>query len=149
PDWLEDNLGPQHTAPISTRAAGQMVDQLAREPGKWLSDLGKVTDAGKFSTLCQSLELAIPVLSTRREVGSLWRISSVLRMMAGEGATKGERAIAADRALKVLQDPAVLAPAAEDLLHGPEASREARGLLLASGVAGAYALYGARVRALG
>src|SRR5262249_35997442 len=64
----------------------------------------------------------------------------------GSGAV-GSRAWSAAKLLRVFEDPAILVQISEQLLVGPNESRDkARRLLVHAGVAGAYGLYGARVK---
>jgi serine/threonine-protein kinase len=59
----------------------------------------------------------------------------------------GSRAHTASKLLKVFDDPQILASVADQLLTGTEDARDhARRLLVHAGVAGAYGVYGARVK---
>jgi hypothetical protein len=71
-----------------------------------------------------------------------------MHLIASEsGGAVGSRAWSAAKLLQVFDDPAILMQVAEQLLNGPNEVRDkARKLLIHAGVAGAYGLYGARVK---
>ena len=75
-------------------------------------------------------------------------MSSTLHGIAMEGTQAvGSRAHVAATLLRVFDDPAILSSVAEQLLAGSEEQRDhAKRLLVNAGVAGAYGLYGARVK---
>jgi serine/threonine protein kinase len=159
PDWLEDRRhgsgiqeapgahrsGLYASVPISTRSGATLSNSLASDPARWLSELGATSDPRSFSALCEQLEEAVPVLAIRSDMATLWRVRSTLALLAEEGEPlAGSRAASAQRLLKQLQGAAVLSPAAADVLHAEHPTREARCLIMAAGIAGAYALYGTR-----
>jgi len=160
PDWLE--RGPVYAnapAPNSAAAAPPAVqaapastdpaaDGLAQNTIAWTTRLAQTEDPAAFAHAAQKLEGALRVLAQRGEVDALWRVSSVMGGVASEGsAAVGSRAWSAAKLLRVFDDPAILVQIAEQLLNGPAESRDkARRLLVHAGVAGAYGLYGARVK---
>lgn len=153
PAWLE--RGPvyatQHVPPSqSTPAAAPTPseDALCQNTIAWANRLVKTTDATAFAQATAKLEPALRVLASRGEVNALWTVSSTMHGIASEGsAAVGSRAWSAAKLLKVFDDPAILIQIAEQLLAGPpEARDKARRLLIHAGVAGAYGLYGARVK---
>jgi hypothetical protein len=103
----------------------------------------------------QKLEPALRVLAAHGEVSALWNVSSTMHGVASEpsalepkrsGAVRS-RAWSASKLLKVFDDPNILVQISEQLLTGsPEARDKARRLLMRAGVAGAYGVYGARVK---
>ncbi len=144
PDWVEGNVGPV------MEPAQVLAERLLRDPVRWLAGLAETTDPAEFATLCTELEAALPFVAESARLDVMWRIRSTLAVIVEEGpATQASRPNGAHRVLKVLQDPTVLAPAAQDLLYGQPPSRQASGLLLAAGVGGAYVLYGARTKSSG
>ena len=159
PEWLEGPHSSGHFV-AATYASGQFAavsvpsrattaasSTLQTDPARFLSELVTVTDARKFAASCLQLEEIVPLLAVRGQTATLWRVRSTLGLIAAEGPpVAGTRAASAARVMKLLDDGAVLSPAAEELLRAATPSREARGLVLAAGVAGAYALYGARVK---
>ena len=132
-------------APASTDPA---ADGLAQNTVAWTTRLAQTEDPAAFAHAAQKLEGALRVLAQRGEVDALWRVSSVMGGVASEGsAAVGSRAWSAAKLLRVFDDPAILVQIAEQLLNGPAESRDkARRLLVHAGVAGAYGLYGARVK---
>jgi serine/threonine-protein kinase len=146
PDWLVGNVG-SSVEVEKVDPAKLKADRLVRDPVRWLADFAATTDPDQFSILCSDLEAAVPHIAKSGRLDVMWRIRSMLAVIQEEGpATPSSRPSGAHRVLKALQDPTVLAPAAQDLLHGQPPSRQASGLLLAAGVGGAYVLYGVRAK---
>jgi eukaryotic-like serine/threonine-protein kinase len=132
-----------------TRPDGPVeMPTLAQNAVAWSARLAKTTDANVFAQAAQQLEPALRALAAKGEVDALWAVSSTMHGVASEGsAAVGSRAWSATKLLKLFHDPAILAHIAEQLLVGPpEARDKARRLLVNAGVAGAYGLYGARVK---
>lgn len=157
PEWLE--RGPVYAnAPVdSTRSspgaiptapATSDIDGLSANTLGWAAHLAKTTDPTAFAQITQKLEPALRVLASRGEVNALWMVSSTMHGIAAEGSgAVGSRAWAAAKLLRTFDDPAILTQIAEQFLAGPAESRDkARRLLIHAGVAGAYGLYGARVK---
>ena len=159
PAWLE--RGPVYAtaqaAPPSTAGTAPqppptspdvVADALAQNVVAWTTRLGQTTDPTAFAHAAQKLEGAVKVLAHRGEVDALWRVSSTIHGIASEGSgAPGSRAWSATKLLRVFEDPAILVQIAEQLLNGPADKRDkARRLLVNAGVAGAYGLYGARVK---
>ncbi len=121
---------------------------LSQNAIAWAGRLAKTTDPKVFAEATQKLEPALRALATKGEVDALWTVSSTMHGIASEGsAAVGSRAWSATKLLKLLDDTAILSQIAEQLLAGPPESRDkARRLLVNAGVAGAYGLYGARVK---
>ena len=162
PEWLE--RGPVYAStptggvphlgvatppnPVVTAAAqNEIADALQLDPAGWMARLAKA-DARSFAQLAHRLEPALRVLAGRRDARTLWTVSTALQAMSMEGTqAAGSRAHTAALVLRVFEDPAVLGLIAEQLLVGGDDGREhARRLLVHAGVAGAYGLYGARVK---
>ncbi|MBX3208895.1 MAG: protein kinase [Labilithrix sp.] len=155
PAWLE--RGPIYASAHASQpgnvaaqpAATDAVDDgLVQNTIAWTTRLAKTTDPTAFAQAAQRLEGALRVLAQRGEVDALWRVSSTMGGVASEGSgAVGSRAWSATKLLRVFDDPAILVQIAEQLLNGPAESRDkARRLLVHAGVAGAYGLYGARVK---
>ncbi|HVH40728.1 MAG TPA: serine/threonine-protein kinase [Labilithrix sp.] len=158
PAWLE--RGPVYAnapaARASTGAAAPAAslptstdrDALAHNAVAWTARLAQTTDPAAFAQAAQKLEGVLRQLAQSGEVDALWRVSSTMHGIAAEGnGAVGTRAWSAAKLLRVFDDPAILVQIAEQLLNGPNESRDkARRLLVHAGVAGAYGLYGARVK---
>jgi serine/threonine-protein kinase len=126
----------------------EVADAIAFDPPGWLRSYVKTPDPRVFAQLASRLEPALRTLAARGDARTLWLVSSTLHGVSMEGTQGvGSRAQTASRVLRVFEDPAILAAVAEQLLAGGEEARDyARRLLLHAGVAGAYGLYGARVK---
>lgn len=160
PEWLErgaaaySNTAPTTVGAYSTAAASSGmatnndVAAIATNTTAWIQELAKQRDPRAFAKLAQRLEPQIRALAGRGEAKTLWAVSSALHGIAMEGTqAAGSRAHVAAEILRIFDDPAILATVAEQLLVGPEDSRDyARRILVNAGVAGAYGLYGARVK---
>lgn len=152
PAWLE--RGPVYSAQTGAAAATAAspasidADALSDNPARWAQGLAQINDPAAFAQATHKLDPALRVLAARGDVNALWSVSSTLHgiAMEGSGAT-GSRAWTASKLLRVFEDPAILLQVAEQLLGGPREARDrARRLLVHAGVAGAYGLYGARVK---
>lgn len=125
-----------------------IADALAQNVVTWTTRLTQTKDPAAFAQAAQKLEGALRILAQRGEVDALWRVSSTIHGIASEGSgAVGSRAWSAAKLLRVFEDPGFLVQIAEQLLNGPTEGRDkARRLLVNAGVAGAYGLYGARVK---
>jgi len=157
PAWLERgpvyaNAHASHpglgAAPPPPTSPDVVADSLAQNVVAWTTRLGQTEDSAVFAQAAQKLEGALKILAQRGEVDALWRVSSTIHGIASQGsASVGSRAWSATKLLRVFEDPAILVQIAEQLLNGPAEKRDkARRLLVNAGVAGAYGLYGARVK---
>jgi serine/threonine-protein kinase len=158
PAWLErgpvygnahaSHAGGAGAAAQAITSSDATADALAQNTLGWTTRLAQTTDPKAFAQTAQKLEGALRVLAQRGEVDTLWRVSSTMHGIASEGrGTVGSRAWSAAKLLRVFDDPSILAQIAEQLLNGPAEGRDkARRLLVHAGVAGAYGLYGARVK---
>ena len=158
PAWLE--RGPVYGASAygtggaepEARAATVPMDEVARaliqDAAGWLQRFTKTPDSRTFAQLAQRLEPAVRTLAAAGEMRAMWLVSATLNGVAMEGTQAlGSRAHVAGTSLRVFSDPAVLASVAEQLLTGSEDARDhAKRLIVNAGVAGAYGLYGARVK---
>jgi len=129
-------------------ALDEVAEALTKNSAAWLQRFAKTPDPRAFKQAAQRLELALRVLVARGETHALWAVASTLRGIAMEGTqAQGSRAHVAAALLRFFEDPAILASIAEQLLVGTEEVRDhAKRLLVHAGVAGAYGLYGARVK---
>ncbi len=159
PAWLE--RGPVYGAgaqksgssggvpsPHGGIALDEVAEALVDNPAVWLQRFAKTPDPRTFKQAAQRLESALRTLAAAGETRALWAVASTLRGIAMEGTQAlGSRAHVAVSLLRFFEDPAVLAGIAEQLLVGTEDTRDhAKRLLVHAGVAGAYGLYGARVK---
>jgi serine/threonine-protein kinase len=161
PEWLE--RGPVYSSAGSAAAFAEkqaqavaqqasvhdeVADALAFDAAGWLRRFARTPDPRAFGQLAARLEPALRVLAMRGDPKTLWTVSSTLHGLSMDGTQSlGSRAHVASKVLRVFEDPAILGQIAEQLLAGSEDLRDyARRLLLHGGVAGAYGLYGARVK---
>ncbi len=169
PDWLE--RGPVYAnatadtdkhRKFGSSGGGQPttaeIEALAQNVVAFTARLAQTTDPAAFAQGVQKLEPAVRVLAARGEVSALWKVSSTMHGIASEpsafhaerNGAVGSRAWSAAKLLKLFEDPNILVKISEQLLTGlPEAREKARRLLMNAGVAGAYGLYGARVKLAG
>jgi serine/threonine-protein kinase len=154
PAWLERNpvYSSGGSAGVASPQGGVALDEVAvalvQNPAAWLERFAKTPDPHVFKHAAQRLEPALRALVAAGEVRALWAVASTLRGIAMEGTqAQGSRAHVAVTMLRFFEDPAVLSSVAEQLLVGTEEVRDhAKRLLVHAGVAGAYGLYGARVK---
>ena len=155
PAWLERGPvygGSGSSAGVASPQGGIALDEVAaalvHDPAVWLQRFAKTPDPRTFKQAAQRLEPALRTLAAAGETRALWAVASTLRGIAMEGTqAQGSRAHVAASLLRFFEDPAVLAGVAEQLLVGTEEIRDhAKRLLVHAGVAGAYGLYGARVK---
>jgi serine/threonine-protein kinase len=114
----------------------------------WLKPFVEERDMQVFGKKLAELDRAVRVLAHRGDAKALWAVSSTVHGLATEG-TQGPNTRAAKAAalLQLFTDPGMLGPVAERLLSTDDDSRDAaRTLLVRAKAAGAYALYGARVK---
>ena len=152
PAWLERGSGSSwgsQARPEARPEAAPQVDTLANNTIAWAQRLAKTMDPASFAQAAQKLEPALRALAQRGDMHALWTVSSTMHGIAAEGSgAVGTRGYAASKLLRVFDDPAVLMQIGEHLLSAsqPEMRDKARRLLVHAGVAGAYGLYGARVK---
>jgi serine/threonine-protein kinase len=159
PAWLERGLvyspppapGPKAAgvpSPQGGIALDEVAEALSQNSAAWLQRFAKTPDPRAFKQAAQRLEQALRVLVAAGDAHALWAVASTLRGIAMEGTqAQGSRAHVAGALLRFFEDPAILASIAEQLLVGTEDNRDhAKRLLVHAGVAGAYGLYGARVK---
>jgi serine/threonine-protein kinase len=137
----------QAGSPSAAVATDEIADALVQNAAAWLRGFAQAPDA-RFAQLAQRLEPSLRSLAAAGQTRALWFVSSTLHGIAAEGRqASGSRAHVAATLLRVFDDPAIVSLVAEQLLTGPEEARDhAKRILLHAGVAGAYALYGARVK---
>ena len=129
-------------------ALDEVAQALVENPAVWLKRFTQTPDPRVFKQAAARLEIALRALAAAGETRALWAVSSTLNGIAMEGTQAvGSRAHIAANLLRVFSDPAILSGVAEQLLTGSEEIRDhAKRLLVNAGVAGAYGLYGARVK---
>jgi serine/threonine-protein kinase len=140
--------GAAATSQAGAIALDEIAEALIQNPAGWLQRFAKTPDPRAFKQAAQRLEVALRSLAAAGEIKALWAVSSTLHGIAMEGTQAvNSRAHVAATLLRMFEDPAILSGVAEQLLTGTEEIREhAKRLLVHAGVAGAYGLYGARVK---
>jgi serine/threonine protein kinase len=138
----------QQPSAASAIALDEVAEALVHNPAAWLQRFTQTPDPRVFKQVAGRLEPALRALAAAGETRALWAVSSTLNGIAMEGTQAvGSRAHVAANLLRVFSDPAILSSVAEQLLTGSEESRDhAKRILVNAGVAGAYGLYGARVK---
>jgi hypothetical protein len=129
-------------------ALDEVALALVENPALWLKRFTQTPDPRVFKQAAARLEPALRALAAAGETRALWAVSSTLNGIAMEGTQAvGSRAHIAANLVRLFSDPAILSGVAEQLLTGNEEIRDhAKRLLVNAGVAGAYGLYGARVK---
>ena len=145
--WL-DRAPASSLGSVAGHPGDELADVVARDPTQWMRDLARITDPSALAQTTQRLELAIRALAARGDVRTLWTLTNLLQSMAAQGGrASGALGEQAARVLRVLADPSVLALVGAQLLTATGEPREqAKRILVQAGVAGAYGLYGARVK---
>lgn len=129
-----------------------VAGSLAQNPAAWIEQLWRSPDDALFAERSAFVEPAVRILADRGEVRALWAIACALFRAASDGAhhRAAARATTANKVLHAFGDPTMLSAVATAVLaEGEEPSEAGRRLLLQAGAAGAYGLYGARLRAVG
>src|SRR5262249_3309099 len=129
--------------------ADELADALAQNTASWLRRVMNTSDVRAFTQFAMRLEPTLRTLAARGDAKTLFAVSSTLHTIAMEGTqVSGTRAQVAAKLVRLFGDPAFLASMAEHLLvSSADEDREyPRRLLVHAGVAGAYALYGARIK---
>ena len=152
PEWLEDR-GDSIARFLNGMATGsaratELADVLSNDAVAWLKPFVEERDPNAFAQKLAELDRAVRILAHRADAKALWAVSSTVHGLATEG-TQGPNTRAAKAAalLRLFADPGMLGPVAERLLTPDDDAREAaQTLLVRAKVAGAYALYGARVK---
>ena len=150
PAWFEDKqdsyanfLGDMASG---EKRAKEVSVSLARDPKKWLTQLLEERDARLFDKMLGEVEPAARLLAQKADAKALRALSSTIHGIATDVKRPAVIRASALTVMKVFADPALLAPVAEKLLQRGEDSEAASALVLDAGPAGAYALYGARVK---
>jgi len=149
PAWLEDKQDAysQFLHGMGEKRSEQASDALARDSKAWLARLVEEREGKSFELRLDELESAIPLLAKKADARTLRAASSTLHALATDETRAPSVRARATSMLRAFADPGQLAPIAERLLARNDDQREAaRTLVLQAGVAGAYALYGARVK---
>ncbi len=126
-----------------------VADSLAANPAMWIEQLWRSADDERFAERAPLVEPAVRILGERGETSCLWPIACALYRAASDGGDRRAmtRAGTANAILRVFGDPKLLASVAQHVLNDSAPSEEAKRLLVQAGVAGAHALYTARLRA--
>jgi len=151
PAWLEDTAD-SYSSFLTGMASGEkraaeVSTSLARDPRTWLTKLVAERDARVLDKMLGEVEGAARILAQRADARVLRAVSTTIHGIATDEERHPAIRASASAVMRVFSDPALLAPIAERLLAREDDQREAaRALVLDAGVAGAYALYGARVK---
>ncbi len=151
PSWFEDTQD-SYSSFLTDMATGEkrhaeVSSSLARDPRTWLTKLIAERDPRALDKMLDEVEGAARLLAARADARVLRSVSSTIHGIATDEARHATIRANASKVMKVFSEPALLAPIAERLLAHDDDQREAaRTLVLQAGVAGAYALYGARVK---
>lgn len=148
-DWLEDRaegfarfMDEARTTPAT--------DALTKDPHGWLGELARERDRRAFVRRLSELDGAVRVLAQRGDAATLQRVSVVVSGLADRGRSDPAVRDALAGVARLFVDPELLGPVAERLLAPQDAQLDqgsaAAELIARAGVAGAYALYGARTR---
>jgi eukaryotic-like serine/threonine-protein kinase len=151
PSWLEDKQDSYsqflHEMASGDKRAAEVSVSLARDPKTWLTKLVEERDARIVDKMLTEVEAAARLLAQRSDARTLRALSSTIHGIATDDSRHPALRRSAASVMKVFADPSLLAPIAERLLTRDDDSRDAcRTLVLHAGIAGAYALYGARVK---
>ena len=149
PSWLEEkeNSYAQFFNDMNTKKTEDTVASLTRDPKAWITRFIAERDPRQFDFMFEEMELLVPKLASVADARTLWALSStVLGLATDETRPANVRARAATFQ-RVFYDPTHLARIAERMqLRNDEHREPARSMLVRAGIAGAYALYGARVK---
>ena len=150
PAWLEDRQDSYAMfldGKVSEEKRAKEVSvSLARDPKKWLTQLLEERDARLFDKMLGEVGPAARLLAQKADARALRALSSTIHGIATDGKRPAAIRASATTVMKVFAEPTLLAPVAEKLLQRGDDSDAARALVLDAGPAGAYALYGARVK---
>ncbi|MDB4942576.1 MAG: serine/threonine protein kinase [Labilithrix sp.] len=152
--WLEDTQDSyasflQDMATGETRAA-EVSTSLARDPKTWLTKLLEQPDARVVDRMLGEVEGAAKKLAEQADARTLRAVSTTIHGIATDERRHPAIRQKASAVLRVFADQALLAPVAERFVSRSDDHRDAaKALLLDAGVAGAYAVYGARVKYAG
>jgi HEAT repeat protein len=152
PAWLEDKQDSYahflHGMASGEKRAAEVSTSLLRDPKVWLTSLLTERDPRVVDKMLDEVQGATRVLAQHAEARTLRALATTLHGFAIDESrprTARERAAAV---LRFFGDPTLLAPIAERLLLRNDDQRDAaRAMILDAKVAGAYALYGVRVKA--
>jgi len=129
------------------KRAEEVSLSLARDPKNWLTKLLDERDPRIVDKMLGEVEGAARMLAQNADARTLRAVSSTIHGLATDDKRHAAVRARAAAALRVFADPTLLAPIAERLLGPKDEHREAaHALVLDAGVAGAYAIYGARVK---
>jgi len=150
PAWLEDRQD-SYAMFLDVKANGEkrakeVSVSLARDPKTWLTKLLEERDPRLVDKMLGEVEAAARLLAERADARALRALSSTIHGIAIDEERQAAIRARASSVHKVFADPKLLAPIAERLLKRGEDAEAARALVLDAGPAGAYALYGARVK---
>jgi serine/threonine-protein kinase len=150
PAWLEekgDAYARLFTGMATGTATESLADVLARDPKTWLRKLVDDREARSFAQKATELDRAVRTLAQRADAKTLYVVASAIHGLATQTSQDTGRGAHVTAIARLFADPGMLGPIAERLIvKNDDASEAARALLVHARTAGAYALYGARVK---
>ncbi|MDB4934097.1 MAG: serine/threonine protein kinase [Labilithrix sp.] len=151
PAWFEDKQDSYANfltdMVTGEKRAAEVSSSLARDPKAWLTKLLDERDNRVLDKMLGEVEAAARLLAQGADARTLRAVSSTIHGIANDEQRHPAIRATATAVMKVFSDPTLLAPIAERLLGRADDHRDAaHTLVLDAGVAGAYALYGARVK---
>lgn len=149
PSWLEEkeNSYAQFFNDMGTKKTVESVTSLTRDPKGWVTKFLAERDPRAFEMMFDEMEQLVPKLASSADARTLWALSSTVHGLAVDDTRPAAVRGRAARFQRVFYDPTHLARIAERMeLRNDEHREPARSMLVRAGIAGAYALYGARVK---
>ena len=149
--WFEDTQDSYATflqdMATGEKRAAEVSTSLARDPKTWLNKLTGERDPRVLDKMLGEVEQAARLLAAHGHARTLRAVASTIHDIASDEGRHQAIRRHASSVLLVFKDPTLLSPLAERLLAANDEHRDAAStLLFDAGVAGAYAIYGARVK---
>ena len=149
--WLEDKQDSYssffHGMASGDKRAAEVSLSLARDPKTWLTKLVAERNSQLLDKMLGEVEGAARMLAQKSDARTLRAVSTTIHGIATDDRRTPSVRARAGAAMRVFTDPTLLAPIAERLLmHNDDHREAARALVLDAAIAGAYAIYGARVK---
>ena len=149
--WFEDTQDSYsnflHGMASGEKRSAEVSLSLARDPKTWLTKLLEERNPRLLDRMLAEVEGAARLLAQKADARTLRAVSTTIHGIATDDRRPPGIRSRARAALRVFADPTLLAPIAERLLmHNDDHREPARALVLDAAVAGAYAIYGARVK---
>jgi eukaryotic-like serine/threonine-protein kinase len=125
-----------------------IADELAKDASSWLGAVVHEKDPQALAKRLAHLDGAVRVLARRADVRTLQMVSAVVSGLSDrlEDTPTSAARQAVSTVTRLFVDPEILAPIAQRLLSSEDSRESAAELIADAGVAGAFALYGARTK---